>query len=195
MQTTYPDARTRVAQDAGAHVRQTVEDVVALEQRTTADEGTSERAAHLITAFSGSMIFVALHVIWFGLWMLLNAGWLGFPAFDPMPYELLTLTVSLEAIFLSTFVLISQNRQGLRADRRAVVDLEVNVIAEREITKLMTMMSEIHDRLGLKHDHDDEIHQMKEQTVVGELADAAERAEVAVRESNEGDVDSSAEER
>jgi uncharacterized membrane protein len=167
----------RRAPTAGEHVRKTIEEVVALEQRAAGDEGKGERAAHLITAFSGSMLFVALHVLWFGSWVVLNAGLFGLPAFDPMPFSFLTVIVSLEAIFLSTFVLISQNRQSLRADRRAIIDLEMNTIAEREITKLMTMVEEIHNEIGLSHRHDPEIQQMKEETVVGDIADAMEQAE------------------
>lgn len=76
-------------------------------QRARRTESPALRAADAITAFSGSMRFVVLHLVWFGAWVLLNL--LG-PAFDPFPFGLLTMIVSLEAIFLSTFVLISQNR-------------------------------------------------------------------------------------
>src|SRR6476469_4527316 len=76
-----------------------------------------ERMADAITAFSGSMSFLYLHALWFALWVLINTCWFGIRPFDPFPYSLLTMIVSLEAIFLSTFVLISQNRSGAEADR------------------------------------------------------------------------------
>jgi uncharacterized membrane protein len=73
-----------------------------------------ERLADAITVFSGNLSFVYLHALWFGLWVLLNTGWFGIRPFDAFPSSLLTMIVSLEAIFLSTFVLISQNRSGVR---------------------------------------------------------------------------------
>jgi uncharacterized membrane protein len=89
------------------------------------------RAADAMTAFSGSMIFIYLHVIWFGAWLLCNEGVFGKSLiFDPFPFGLLTLIVSLEAIFLSTFVLISQNRQQERDDRRSQADYENDIRAE-----------------------------------------------------------------
>lgn len=86
-----------------------------------------DRAADQITAFSGSMAFVYIHVIWFALWCIGNLIWW---RFDPFPFGLLTLIVSLEAIFLSTFVLLSQNRESARSDQRAEIDFETNVLSE-----------------------------------------------------------------
>ena len=83
-----------------------------------------------VTAFAGSLSFVYIHVGWFALWVLLNVGALGFAAFDGYPFGLLTLIVSLEAIFLSTFVMISQNRQAARADVRSQLDFETNLRSE-----------------------------------------------------------------
>ena len=83
-----------------------------------------------VTAFAGSLSFVYLHVGWFAFWVLLNVGALGFAAFDEYPFGLLTLIVSLEAIFLSTFVMISQNRQAARADVRSQLDFETNLRSE-----------------------------------------------------------------
>ena len=90
-----------------------------------------DRIADGMTAFSGSMAFVYVHVAWFFLWLLINLGVLSSAlVFDPFPFGLLTLIVSLEAIFLSTFVLISQNRQAARADIRSELDYETNVRSE-----------------------------------------------------------------
>jgi uncharacterized membrane protein len=84
-----------------------------------------------ITNFAGSMSFVYLHTAWFGVWILINLGPLGAAvAFDRFPFGLLTMIVSLEAIFLSTFVMISQNRQAARADIRSELDFENNVRGE-----------------------------------------------------------------
>jgi uncharacterized membrane protein len=84
-----------------------------------------------ITSFAGSLKFVYLHTAWFGVWILINAGLFGAAVvFDKFPYGLLTMIVSLEAIFLSTFVMISQNRQAARADVRAELDFETNLRSE-----------------------------------------------------------------
>lgn len=96
-----------------------------------------------ITDFAGSMPFVYIHTVWFGLWIIVNAGLLalGFiTPWDPFPFGLLTLVVSLEAIFLSTFVMIAQNRQSAVADARAQADYQVNVKAEREIKRLQHLV-------------------------------------------------------
>jgi uncharacterized membrane protein len=90
-----------------------------------------DRSADAMTAFSGSMSFAYFHVIWFAAWLLCNEGVFGKSLiFDPFPFGLLTLIVSLEAIFLSTFVLISQNRQQERFDRRSQADYENDIRAE-----------------------------------------------------------------
>src|SRR5579885_3705817 len=100
-----------------------------------------ERAADRVTAFAGSMLFVYLHGAWFGCWILINLGLVAaavglLPPFDPFPFGLLTMVVSLEAIFLATFVLLSQNRQALQSDQRARIDLQLAVLSEQEVTTI-----------------------------------------------------------
>ena len=91
------------------------------------------RVSDKITAFAGTMRFVYIHSVWFGLWIAINLGLLGAALiFDEYPFGLLTLIVSLEAIFLSTFVMISQNRQAKSAEIRSDLDYKTNVMAERE---------------------------------------------------------------
>jgi uncharacterized membrane protein len=154
-----------------------VEEISRIEQRDRIAKSRSDRVADLITAFSGSMLYVYLHVIWFAAWIVLNLGWFGGGPFDPFPFGLLTMIVSLEAIFLSTFVLISQNRQALHADRRQKVNMEVDIIAEQEITKLMQMVSEIRDALSIKHVEDPEVQAMERPTHLEQLAEAIDAAE------------------
>jgi uncharacterized membrane protein len=92
---------------------------------------TQDHVADVITTFAGSMRFVYIHSVWFFIWVILNAGLLGGSfVFDDYPFGLLTLIVSLEAIFLSTFVMLSQNRQANRADLRAELDYETNIRSE-----------------------------------------------------------------
>ncbi|MFF3876279.1 DUF1003 domain-containing protein [Streptomyces sp. NPDC001978] len=93
--------------------------------------GTQDRIADAITAFSGTMQFVYIHAAWFTVWIVFNEGLFGYSAvWDPYPFGLLTMIVSLEAIFLSTFVMVSQNRQAAREKVRADLDFETNVRSE-----------------------------------------------------------------
>jgi len=109
----------------------------------------SERVADQITAFSGSMKFVGLHLLVFGLWIVVNLGVIpSVPQFDPS-FVVLAMVASVEAIFLSTFVLITQNRMASAADRRAELDLHVNLLAEHELTKLAELVERIAGRLDI----------------------------------------------
>jgi uncharacterized membrane protein len=109
--------------------------------------------ADSITAFAGSMRFVRLHIAWFALWIAVNVGVLGIAReFDPYPFGLLTLVVSLEAIFLSTFVLITQNRQAKASEIRSELDYRTNVIAERENDVIMRTLQRIAEQDGIAVD-------------------------------------------
>jgi len=101
-----------------------------------------DKAADRITAFSGSMAFVYIHAIIFAVWIVVNLID-NKKGFDPFPFGLLTLIVSLEAIFLSTFVMLSQNRESKQADLRAELDYQINVTAEKEICEIKDMLREL----------------------------------------------------
>jgi uncharacterized membrane protein len=108
---------------------------------------TQDRVADTVTDFAGSLKFVYMHSVWFFIWVLINVGILGGAAkFDPFPFGLLTMIVSLEAIFLSTFVMVSQNRQSARSDLRAELDFETNLRAE-------IWAMHIGAQLGIDHEH------------------------------------------
>jgi uncharacterized membrane protein len=111
-----------------------------------------DRIADITTALSGRMGFVYVHIAWFGLWILLNTGHVGVPAFDPFPYGLLTMIVSLEAIFLSTVVLISQNRMSEEIERRADLDLHIGLLTEHELTRVLQMLDVIQRKMGIDED-------------------------------------------
>ncbi len=127
------------------------------------EETTHHRVADLISRFSGNVYFVYAHVVWFSVWILWNTGHLGLMSFDPYPFGFLTMIVSLEAIFLATFVLISQNRLTEMSDKRADLDLQVNLLAEYEITKILRLTDAIADHLGLKEGGDPELEQLKQE--------------------------------
>ena len=101
------------------------------------------------TAASGPVLF--LHVVWFTGWIVVNAGLVPRIApFDPFPYPFLTMTVSLEAIFLALFVLASQNRLARQADKRSHLDLQIDLLAEREMTAVLQLLQDIARHLDAK---------------------------------------------
>jgi uncharacterized membrane protein len=114
-----------------------------------------ERIANAITDFTGSMRFVYLHAGIYGVWIVLNLI-PGFPHFDPT-FVILAMVASVEAIFLSTFVLISQNRAMAESDKRDDLDLHINLLAEHELTRLIRMVAELADKMGVHPDSDPEI--------------------------------------
>jgi uncharacterized membrane protein len=128
------------------------------------ERGLQDRIADVITSFSGRMIFVYVHIVWFGVWILLNTGSLGVRPFDPFPYGLLTMVVSLEAIFLSTFVLISQNRLSREAEHRADLDMHIGLLTEHELTRVLQMLDAIQGKLGIENDEDSELADLEMET-------------------------------
>ena len=129
-------------------------------EREEKEASAEERVAEAITRFTGSMRFVYLHLALFGFWVAAKLGWVpGVPAWDPS-FVVLAMAASVEAIFLSTFVLISQNRMAAAADKRADLDLQVSLLAEHEVTRLVTLVSGIADRLGVKTEADAEVEEI-----------------------------------
>ena len=123
----------------------------ALLERRRADDhkrGWQDRLANGITRFTGSMRFVYLHLLVFGLWIGVNLPWSPLPRFDPS-YVVLAMVASVEAIFLSTFILITQNRITSEADKRADLDLHISLLAEHEITRLIMLVQRWPGRWGL----------------------------------------------
>jgi uncharacterized membrane protein len=156
------------------HVGKTIHDIIKLEflERTL-----SERIADVVATFTGSITFVFLHVVWFTAWIIFNTRWFGYEPLDPFPYTFLTMIVSLEAIYLSTFILISENRQARLGDRRARVNLQVDMISEREVTKLMELVGDIHQHLGIHRRADPELANMQKPTNIEHLTQAAQKVE------------------
>jgi uncharacterized membrane protein len=111
----------------------------------------SDRIADVITRFTGSMAFVILHIVIVATWVLINTGALPIAAFDPT-FVILATAASVEAIFLSTFVLISQNRASELADRRADLDVQINLLTEHEVTKLVWLVTSIAEKVGIPVD-------------------------------------------
>jgi len=139
----YPlEASPPTPESLAALTQRNIELIAQLEATKAAKRSPADRIADAITRFCGSMAFVYVHVAWFGGWML----WHFLPGvpqairFDPYPFQFLTFVVSLEAIFLSTFILISQNRQNQLSELRNHLDLQINMLSEQENSKVLAML-------------------------------------------------------
>jgi uncharacterized membrane protein len=132
-------------------VRKNIHCLLEVRKRHEAERSWSQRLADLVARLAGSMACVLFHTVWFGAWLLLNSGLApGLRPFDPFPFVLLTGVVSLEAIFLTLFLLISQNRMAELADRRAELDVQINLLAEHELTTNLILLDRIAERLGVE---------------------------------------------
>jgi uncharacterized membrane protein len=132
----------------------------AIKATHAADRTRIEVAADWLNDIASSPPFLALHVVWFGVWMLWNTGHLGLRAFDPYPFGLLTMIVSLEAIFLSIFVLLSQKRESAIAELREEIALQVGLRLEEEVTKTLQLVAGLYTRMGHKMADDPELLEM-----------------------------------
>jgi uncharacterized membrane protein len=151
-----------VTPDREARAKRVEEEYHSFMAKARSDRSVPELIADGVVGFTGSFGFAITHVIWFVLWILINTNRIpSIPAFDPYPFGLLTMIVSLEAIFLSIFVLISQNRQSEVTDLRSEVDFQINRQAEQEVTKLLEMVSDIHKHFELNKKKDRELEEMK----------------------------------
>jgi uncharacterized membrane protein len=157
--------------------------IAALRKRRDAEEASAsadERVARAITRFSGSMRFVYLHALVYGAWIVANLGWI--PGVEPWDrtFVVLAMIASVEAIFLSTFILITQNRMAAQADRRAELDLQVSLLAEAEITKLVALVSEIAARMEVPEAQQEDVEEMKRLVEPEAVLDAIEEAQTEV---------------
>jgi len=137
--------------------------IQSFEAKANASRSLSEKTADYITARVGSMAFLAINLVWFTAWIAFNAEVIpGFKAFDPFPFGFLTMVVSLEAIFLAIIVLVSQNRAAKIQDLREEIELQINTIAEEEITKIMELQVMLLKKNGIDVSKDEELQLMLE---------------------------------
>ena len=157
-------------------IRENIETIARLEEEFKRKRTLPDRVADRIGDFSGTMTFVVVHAILFAVWIGLNLGMVpGIRPWDKYPFMLLGLAVSLEAIFLSTFVLIKQSRMSRRADERAHLDLQINLLSEREMTLVLQMLQAVCARLDVAAPHK-EVRELAEETRVEAVANELERA-------------------
>jgi len=132
-----------------------------LKARANARRTTAEKCADFVTEHAGSMGFLIANMLWFAAWICINTGLIpAVPVFDPFPFSLLTMIVSLEAIILATLVLISQNRAAKVDDIREETHLQINLIAEKEITKVLKLMTLLMEKHGIDLADDPELKKM-----------------------------------
>ncbi|MCW5940807.1 MAG: DUF1003 domain-containing protein [Fimbriimonadaceae bacterium] len=142
-------------------IERNIDIIELLRRHGAAARSRQERFADTMTAWSGSMAFLYAHALWFGLWVVTNLGWVpGLAPFDPFPFGLLTMIVSLEAIFLSTIVLVSQNRQAILNERQADLDLQIDLLAEYEVTRMLRLVDKMAEKMGIEDAYDAEIDQL-----------------------------------
>jgi len=159
-----------------ARSKQSIRAVSELEHQALARRTAAETFSDLVVSQSGRPWAIALHTLWFGVWMLWNSGWVpGLHVFDPFPFMGLTTIVSLEAIFLSLFILVSQNRATRRADERAHLDLQINLMAEREATKMLRLLQVLCAYHGLAEASDSEVDEMLRETEPASIARELEK--------------------
>src|SRR6478672_1329037 len=160
---------------AGKLIRRNVERIRSLERWSKRNRTFADRVAETVARFCGHMGFVWVHAALFAAWI----GWNAMPSlprFDPYPFTFLTLCVSLEAIFLSSFILISQNYEMRISERRNHLDLQINLLAEQENTKMLQLLDRMAKKMGLYEEDDPEIQVLEQATRPETLARQIEDA-------------------
>jgi uncharacterized membrane protein len=152
-------------------VQQNIDTILELEKEAMQNLSAIENVAVKVTSFAGSAPFLVFHVCWFSAWILINSGAIpGITPFDPFPFSFLTLVVSLEAIFLTLLVLMSQNRMTKVADKRAHLDLQINLLDEQETTMILRMVQKISSHLGLEEETDTSFSDLSAETDITSVA-------------------------
>lgn len=146
--------------DVAPILERNIEALVAQRRAEESRRSTQDRIADAISRFTGSMTFVYVHLVIFGGWIMVNLKWTPFPKFDPT-FVVLAMVASVEAIFLSTFVLITQNRLARLADKRSDLDLQISLLSEHEITRLITLVTAVGKKLGIDEARDPHLDTLK----------------------------------
>ena len=183
MSNRQPDARLARAvddracgPDAASAVEENVQAIKRWEHGILLARSKAEQISDWIAYTAGSGPVLALHLVWFGLWVSLNAGVLRrVRPFDPFPFPFLTMTVSLEAIFLALIVLASQNRLSRQTDKRSHLDLQIDLLAEREMTAVLQLLQDIARHLDVQTTvTPEQLRDLVKQTDVRHLTDRME---------------------
>jgi uncharacterized membrane protein len=162
--------------DLGAVIDRNVEALLRRREEERARTPREDRIADAISAFAGSMRFVYLHVAVYGIWIVANLPGVPLPKFDPT-YVVLAMVASVEALFISTFVMISQNRMARIADQRADLDLQISLLAEHEITRLVTLVTDMANRMAVPAARDPELRELAKDVAPEHVLDRMQATE------------------
>ena len=164
--------------------------IIDLERKALAASSWSARVSDAISRFAGSLWFVLCHLMAFTAWALWNAMAPQALRFDPYPYGLLTFIVSLEGVLIATFVLITQNRMAVQSDRRDHLNLQVDLLAEQEMTLMLRMLRRISERLEIQPESEDQARAEKlaEETNVYDLMHTLDKQLPSPDSDSEGET-------
>lgn len=158
------------------HTQSHIESIARHEHQFLGQRTFAERLSDRVAGFAGSIAFVLLHALIVLSWVVVNSNQVSFISrFDPYPFSLLGMIVAVEAVVLSSFILMRQNRMAKRGEQRDHLNLQVDLIAEKEITKLLQMVQAICEHMGLRHIAEDkDIEELTQETSVDTLAQRLE---------------------
>lgn len=163
-------------------VHRNIDALLEVRQKFERTQTRQDRIAGAITAFTGSMTFLYIHAVLLILWLVINMGLFpGVKPFDPFPFVMLAMIASVEAIFLSTCVLISQNRAAALAEKRAELDLQINLLTEHEVTRLIELVDAMARHMGVGEEETPDVEQLKKdvapEVVLKEIEEAQKNCE------------------
>jgi uncharacterized membrane protein len=159
-----------------ASVAENIEKILQAERSALQARSHGEAIADAIGGFVGKLAFVVVQVLLSLVWVLWNSGRVpGIRPFDPFPFPFLAAITSLEAVLLSAFVLIKQNRIGTIDTRRDHLDLQINLRTERQVTQIIQMLNKLSSHVGFEHDHDDRGHELGQHVSIEHLVDELHR--------------------
>jgi uncharacterized membrane protein len=158
------------------HAESHIDSIVKQEEEALQRRSRSERLADAVGSFAGSLVFVVFHIVLLLAWLLVNTGKIPITRpFDPYPFSLLGVIVSMEAVLLSSFILMRQNRMMRRGERRDHLNLQVDLLAEKEITKVLQMVRAICGQMGLQNIMaDKEIRELSQTTSIESISQTLE---------------------
>jgi len=169
------NARRRSPRTVQELLQTNVETIHRLDVKALEPQSLTDRLAARVERFAGSPRFIWIHVVWFAAWIIANTV-LPIRHFDPFPFTFLTLIVSLEAIFMTAFILISQNVSARLNDRRNQLDLQINLLTEQENTRMLKLLVAIGKHLGMRNVDDADLRLLEQETNPEQLARQIDRS-------------------
>ncbi len=176
-----PQLQEKPAMTVAPVIERNIHTLIAKRQVEEERLGWQEKLAIVVTRFTGSMAFVYLHLLVYGVWIAINLGWIPrVPRFDPS-LVLLAMEASVEAIFLSTFILITQNRMMAQADRRADLNLQISLLSEHEVTRLLNMIRDMAKKMGVESAEMPDLEHLSKDVAPEQVLDTIEKEEKRVQ--------------